>query len=144
MTFKITTDDMLLAMKFYMLQFFDKVNGCVNVAEFFPQFGEFEGNDVIHSFSFFTSDDDLIFVSSICFVSEYSFYVIFDICEQLRVISNKYISLDNYGNIRFDKQRFIDERAGKYIRVDLEMCNVDFIKTTDDYIRFERIGLITI
>lgn len=142
MKFKITTDEMFFAMQFYTLQFFDMLEVQVTSAQFIGEISRLKSNDIIYSMNLLGINNKTTPIPSMCFVSKDSFYVIFNTCGDLNMVVDDYISLDDNGNIVYDRQGFANANAGKDIRVDLDMCKADFIKSTDDYNKYKRLNLI--
>lgn len=142
MNLKLTKDEMFFAMQFYVLQFFEILEYEVTDAQFIGELSKLEDNDIIYSMNILKLNNRTSPVPTMCFVSKDSFYVVLNACGDLNVVVDEYIALDNNGSIVYDRQGFANADIGKDIRVDLDMCKIDYIKSTDDYTRYKNIGLM--
>ena len=139
---EITSKEMHFAMQFYLLQLFDMLDVEVTGVQSIGEVSLLKNNDIIYSINLLEIDGLTNIVPSMCFVSEDSLYVIVNRCGGLNVVVDEYISLDENGQIVYDREGFKKSDYGKEIRIDLDMCKTDFIKGTDDFKRYNSCGLM--
>lgn len=141
MSIELTTDEMFFAMQFYTLQFLDMLEMNYTSTQFIGETSRFEGKPIIYAMGLLGMNDSTTPMTSMCFTSKDSFHVIFNSVD-LNVVFEDCLSLGDDGNIVYDRQRFANSNYGRDIRVDLDMCTTDYIKSTDDYKKYKRLNLL--